>query len=131
MKFYVASSFRNVDIVRYVANQLINKGFIQTLDWTRYEAEISTIEQLKEIAQCEKNAVYEADFIIVILPAGKGSHIELGMAIGQAKKIYLYSPKDEVHDLATTSSFYHLDEVDTFTGTVEELIEYVCTRSTR
>lgn len=38
------------------------------------------MEELKETGRLEKNAVMEADFIIVLLPAGKGSHIEFGMA---------------------------------------------------
>ncbi len=33
-KFYVASSLKNIDTVRYVSNELINKGYIQTYDWT-------------------------------------------------------------------------------------------------
>nr|WP_028547529.1 hypothetical protein [Paenibacillus sp. UNC451MF] len=128
MKFYVASSFKNVDSVRYVTEQLIRKGFIYTYDWTRGK-EISTIEQLMEIGHQEKNAVFAADFIIVMLPAGKGSHIELGIAIGQAKKIYLYSPNEDVYNMDITSSFYHLEEIDLFIGSIDELIEYVSGRS--
>lgn len=80
-KFYVASSFKNIDTVRYVSNELINKGYIQTYDWTKNER-ASTIEDLKEIGRQERKAVMEADFIIVLLPAGKGSHIEFGIALG-------------------------------------------------
>ena len=67
----------------------------------------------------------EADFIIVILPAGKGSHIELGITLGLEKRIYLYSPNDEVNKFETTSTFYHLSEVHKCIGTIEELVEKV------
>jgi putative component of toxin-antitoxin plasmid stabilization module len=53
-----------------------------------------------------KNAVMETDFIIVLLPAGKGIHIELGIALGQGKRVYLYSPNDEVNKFETTSTFF-------------------------
>lgn len=41
-KFYVASSFKNIDTVRFISKQLINKGYIQTYDWTKNEG-VSTI----------------------------------------------------------------------------------------
>jgi hypothetical protein len=123
-KFYVASSFRNIDAVRYVSNALMNKGYIQAYDWTQNER-ASTVEDLKEIGQNERSAVLEADFIIVLLPAGKGSHIEFGIALGHGKRIFLYSPNDEVNRFETTSTFYHLSDVEKCIGTIDELIAAV------
>lgn len=120
-KFYVASSFKNIDMVRLVSKRLVEKGFIHTYDWTRNER-ASTIEALKEIGLEERNAVLAADCIIVLLPAGKGSHIEFGIALGQQKRIYLYSPNEDVNNLETTSTFYHLSAVKILTGTIDELI---------
>lgn len=124
--FYVASSFKNIDTVRYVSKQLINKGFVHTYDWTKNER-ASTFEDLREIGQQEKDAVMEADFIIVLLPAGKGSHIEFGIALGHGKRIYLHSPDDEVNRFETTSTFYQLPEVHKCIGSIKELIETVTT----
>lgn len=84
-KFYVASSFKNIDIVRFISMRLVENGFIYTYDWTKNER-TSTIEDLKEIGLLEKNAVLDANLVIVLLPAGKGSHIEFGIALGQGKK---------------------------------------------
>jgi hypothetical protein len=123
-KFYVASSFQNVDIVRFVSGQLKKMGYVHTYDWTKNKR-ASTIEDLKEIGQEEKIAVMAADFLIVLLPAGKGSHIELGIALGQGKKIYLYSDNNEVRNFEITSTFYHLPEVDIVIGTIDELLNKV------
>ncbi|MER2030635.1 MAG: group-specific protein [Solibacillus sp.] len=120
-KFYVASSFKNINTVRYVSNELINRGYIQTYDWTQNDRATS-VKELKEIGQQERNAVLESDFIIVLLPAGKGSHIEFGIALGQGKRIYLYSQNDEVNKFETTSTFYHLSEIEKCIGTIDELI---------
>ncbi|WP_348775056.1 group-specific protein [Psychrobacillus sp. NEAU-3TGS] len=106
MKFYIASSLKNIEQVRYVSKRLKNKGFIHTYDWTIND-NVTTLEELKVIGRKEKNAVIEADFVVVLLPAGKGSHIELGIAMGNDKKIYLYSPNNEVDNIETTSTFYH------------------------
>lgn len=125
-KFYVASSFKNIDKVRYVSEKLRNKGYIQTYDWTKNKR-ATTLENLKTIGQYEKQAVIEADFIVVLLPAGKGSHIEFGIALGQGKRIFLYSLSEEVE---TASTFYHLPEVEICTGTIDDLITLITGQST-
>lgn len=127
-KFYVASSFKNIETVRYVSQQLVKRGFIHTYDWTKNER-ASTFDDLKAIGIQEKNAVIESDFLIVLFPAGKGSHIELGIALGQGKRVYLYSPDDQINQFETTSTFYHLPEVEKCIGTIEELIERVVDRN--
>ena len=124
MKFYIASSLKNIDQVRYVSKRLIVKGFIHTYDWT-VNKNINTLEELKAIGQKEKNAILEADFVVVLLPAGKGSHIELGIAIGNGKKVYLYSENREVDNIETTSTFYHLPEIEKCFGTMDELIDII------
>lgn len=124
MKFYIASSFKNIDIVRYVSENLKNKGYIHTYDWTVNE-NITTLEELMVIGEKEKTAVIEADVVIVLLPAGKGSHIELGIAIGNGKKIYLYSPNNEIDNIETTSTFYHLPGIEKCFGTLDELVEII------
>ncbi|WP_174733285.1 group-specific protein [Mesobacillus harenae] len=124
MKFYIASSFQNKEEVRYVSGKLVNKGFIHTYDWTQNDR-ASTMEELETTGLEEKNAVMEADFIIILLPAGKGSHIELGIALGQSKKVFLYSPNEEVYNFKTTSTFYHLPEVEISIGSLDELVEVI------
>lgn len=65
-KFYVASSFRNLESVQYVSNHLKSRGYIQTYDWTQNakgkEEQTFTLEDLGDIGQKEKDGVFEADF---------------------------------------------------------------------
>ncbi|WP_306461623.1 hypothetical protein [Alkalicoccobacillus porphyridii] len=86
---------------------------------------MTSLAELGVLGQKEKTAVMEADFVIVLLPAGKGSHVELGIALVQGKKVYLYSPTDEVNNLETTSTFYQLVEVEIIIGTIKELLRKV------
>lgn len=123
-KFYIASSFKNIDSVRYVSEILVNKGYVLTYDWTKNER-ASSLDALIEIGQRELTGVKDEDFLIVLQPAGKGSHIELGIALGQGKTIFLYSPEKEIEDLKTTCTFYHLPEVKKCVGNLNELIELV------
>ena len=123
-KFYIASSFTNIDKVREVSSLLKNKGFIQTYDWTQNER-AATLKDLKIIGSKELLAVMEADFLIVLLPAGKGSHIEFGIALGQGKKIFLFSENHDLDNFETTSTFYHLENVEKISGMTEELVKRV------
>ncbi|MGG1631183.1 nucleoside 2-deoxyribosyltransferase [Rossellomorea sp. NRS-1567] len=124
MKFYVASSFHNIKQVRDVNERLKIKGYIHTYDWTQ-NGRASTLEELKKIGEEERQAIIESDLILVLLPGGKGSHVELGIALGLNKRVILYSPCNEVSDFDQTTTFYHLPEVEVCTGTVEELVDYV------
>lgn len=126
-KFYVASGFKNKQAVRSVSKCLKEKGFIQTYDWTANNR-ASEIKELKRIGLLEKKAVMDADFLIVLLPAGKGSHIELGIALGLEKPVYLYSPNDEVNHPDTTSTFYHLDNVHPYIGSLNAFIQTVLSK---
>lgn len=125
MKIYIASGFPNKEAVNYVSEKLMKTGCIQTYDWTKNDR-ASTLEDLKAIGEDEKNAILASDVDVILLPAGKGSHIELGIALGRGKKIFLYSADEKVNDFTTTSTFYHLPEVEQVIGTLDELVERVC-----
>ncbi len=128
-KFYVASSFRNIDAVRYVASRLVDSGHVHTYDWTNNTKEKGehslTLEDLKTIGENEKKAIMESDFIVVLLPGGKGTHIELGIAIGLGKRIFLYSPNRSIDSVETTSTFYHLPEVEKCYGSLDDLLKKI------
>lgn len=129
LKFYVASSFQNKEVVRVVSSKLKELGWQHTYDWTRNER-ADSIEALKRIGELEVKAVADSDVVIVILPGGKGSHIELGMAIAWQKKIFLYSPNLEAMNMTTTSTFYHVQGVRICEGSIENLIADVFNAST-
>ncbi len=85
MNFYIASSFQNKDLVRFVASKLKEIDWKHTYDWTQNERAVQK-EQLQKIGQAEKQAIQEADVFLLWLDGGYGSHIELGMAIALEKK---------------------------------------------
>lgn len=124
MKFYLASGFSNAPLVRYVSEQLKRKGYIHTYDWTQNDR-ASTVEDLQHIGQCEKDAIIESDLVVLLLPGGKGSHVELGIALGLQKRVILYSPGDEIDDFASTTTFYHLPEVEKCSGDIKDLLGYI------
>ena len=124
MKFYIASSFRNKKAVQELSARLTQHGGIHTYDWTQINR-ADTFEILREVGIRERNGVADSDLVLVMLPGGKGTHIELGMAIALGKRIILFDPEGEVMDLAATSTFYHLPGIEIFTGSTDGLIKMV------
>lgn len=124
MKFYIASSFGNVEQVRTLSRQLALKGWTHTYDWTQY-GRADSLEKLAELGSLEVNAVKAADVLVILLPAGKGSHTEFGIALGLGKTIYLYSPTNHIYDCDQTSTFYHVEGVHKFADEFEDFIEYL------
>ncbi|WP_449354817.1 hypothetical protein ACUL41_00360 [Virgibacillus natechei] len=57
---------------------------------------------------------------ILLLPAGKGSHVELGIALSLEKRVYIYSA--EQIEPTTASTFYFVDGVQRFNGEMDDFI---------
>ena len=124
IKYYIASSFNNIERVCEVATALNENGFIQTYDWTKNQR-ANTLEELMGIGEKEKQAVIESDFVIVLCPAGKGSHIEFGIALGLGKPVYLYSEHSDIFDFETTTTLYHVNGVRIFVGELSSFVGFL------
>ncbi|SDB94794.1 group-specific protein [Shouchella lonarensis] len=122
--FYIASSFRNRAQVQYVRDTLIDAGLSCTYDFTKH-GRATTMAQLKAIGEEEVKAVHLADMLIILLPAGKGSHVELGLAIAEQKAIYLHAPGGEALAPEVASTFYYLPIIHHCTGTLDEFVQVV------
>ena len=87
MKFYIGSGFKNVDRVRDLSNELKKLGWIHTYNWAEVEVGSETREELVTYSRLELAAIEDSDIVIIILPAGRGTHVELGYAMALGKKI--------------------------------------------
>ncbi|PKR83991.1 group-specific protein [Heyndrickxia camelliae] len=125
MRFYIASSFQNIEMVRELSSKLLENGFQQTYDWTQNDKTVGK-EELMRIGTKEKEAVTNCDLFILLLPGGKGSHTELGIALGTGvPKIYILNPDIENQENSLDTTFYHLPEVEIHCGEVREFINIV------
>ncbi len=125
MKFYIGSGFKNVELVNEFSKKLQNYGWEHTYNWAENLKENETIEDLIEYSKLEQKGIEEADAVIIILPAGRGTHIELGMAIALNKKIYLYSSQKEEFDIENTVNFYQLPNIDRIIGDTDYAIREI------
>ena len=111
MNFYIGSGMKNCELVKYYANVLEKNGWKQTYDWCKNINNDVSIEDMKLYAQKESQAIIDSDVVIILLPAGRGSHIELGMALALKKKIFLCSNTKEAFNIENTVAFYGLPNI--------------------
>ena len=70
-----------------VRDDLKKCGHDLTYDWTLHGSVKSVSkERLREVASLELDGVSEADFVVVLLPGGNGTHLELGFSIAREKE---------------------------------------------
>lgn len=70
--------------------------------------------------------VFDADRVIVLLPGGKGTHTELGMALAKNKKIIIHSKSPHSFSLCDeTVAFYHREDVFQLTCSLINIADVV------
>ncbi len=109
MKFYIATSLARAKDHNIVRDALVEQGHTLTYDWTTHgSVKCTTTENLKRVSQNELNGIKGADILIVLIPGGHGTHVELGAALASNKKIILLS-QDKKYFLPCedTCAFYH------------------------
>ncbi len=109
MKYYIATKLENHAEHNRVRDMMANLGHEITYDWTTHGAVWRKgIQCIREIASLETDGVTGADIIIVLWPGGRGTHIEMGIAIGARIPIVFISSVDGHHEAsAETCAFYH------------------------
>lgn len=127
MNFYISSRLRNIDQVRHMADRLQHNGWTHTCDWTYFDgSSADTPDSLRRIGEREFDGVKAADVVIVIAPQGRGTHIELGMAIALGKRAYLYHTDNSYFKCDdATCAFYWLPQVKRLTGQIDDAIEVI------
>lgn len=116
MKYYIASKLENHAEHNRVRDILNALGHELTYDWTHHGPVYrSGLNKVSEIALEETNGVRNADFVVVLWPGGRGTHVEMGIAIGMDKEVVFISD-NEAHHTATeeTCAFYHYPRVRRF-----------------
>lgn len=113
MKFYIATSLSRAVAHNTVRDTLKKWGHEISYDWTLHGSVKSVSkERLQEVALLELNGVSKADFVVVLLPGGNGTHLELGFAIAKEKKVFLHTEDSLAFELGPqTNAFYHHPDI--------------------
>ncbi len=125
MKIYIASGLENKERAAALVRHITQSGHTITYDWTQNGDVRNGGEMLMmQTAQSEVAAVMEAELVIVLLPGGRGTHTELGVALAtnENKKIWIWAEEDASFGAGSdTCVFYHLPHVSCISCSFEEL----------
>lgn len=125
MKFYVGSGMKNWKLVNYYAKLLKENGWEQTHDWVKNISDDISKDDMIKYASLESQGVADADVVIMLLPGGRGAHIELGMAMALNKKIFLCSTTNEEFSIENTVAFYELPKIIQLVGNAEDNVKKI------
>lgn len=89
-RVYIASRLERWFGVRRLRDALLKRGVAVTYDWTVHGSVQHLGEaRIAEVAEAEARGVIDADLVVVLLPGGRGTHTELGIAIGAEVPVVL------------------------------------------
>ncbi len=125
MNFYIGSGMKNCELVNYYSKILEENGWKHTYNWAKNVNGDETIEDLIEYSKLEQQGIIDADVVIILLPAGRGTHIELGMGLALNKKLFLCSETKEEFSVENTVNFYQLPNIIRLVGTADENINEI------
>lgn len=125
MKFYIGSSRKNSELVNCYVNALKNFGWEITYNWLENININETKKELKKIAIKEHQGIIDADVVIIILPAGIGTHVELGMALALNKKVFLCFKNEEDFNTQKMVAFYELPAIVNLVGDIKQNIQKI------
>ena len=109
MKYYIATKLENHAEHNRLRDLLNAEGHQCTYDWTHHGPVYgSGLERVREVAQHKTQGVLDAEYVFVLWPGGRGTHVELGVALAVGKNVILVSDVDGHHIASPeTCAFYH------------------------
>lgn len=116
---------KNCELVSRYAKLLIENGYEQTFDWVKNINGDKSIDDMIKYATFESQGIVDADIVIILLPGGRGSHVELGMALALNKKIFLCSVTEEDFNIENTVAFYELPKITKLIGNASDNVKKI------
>jgi nucleoside 2-deoxyribosyltransferase len=91
MKFYIATKLDRAMEHKAIGNALRAAGHELTYDWTAHgSVQERSVDLQQAVARAERIGVLDAEMVIGLLPGGRGTHVELGIAAGHGKPTILF-----------------------------------------
>ena len=104
-RFYLSTRRDRSAKVAPLLEALKAKGWERTFDWADREA--SSESEYGDLAVAEITGIREADVVIVILPGGRGTHVEIGVALAMGKPVILHAPNRKTLESPYPCAFHY------------------------
>ncbi len=131
-KIYIASGLKNYLRVLDLRDKLLKYDISLTYDWAdvfrvHMEEQIATgkiiEEDLEKIAITEYQGVVDCEAFLMIMPGGRGAHVELGLAYAMKKHIIILYDDGIVGELIAFHKLPGVERCKTEAGAIKRLLE--------
>jgi nucleoside 2-deoxyribosyltransferase len=89
-RFYLATRKDRSKEADALSDSLKAQGWERTFVWTAQDN--GSADEYREVALKELTGVRGSDVLVVLLPGGYGTHVEIGAAIALGKPVILHAP---------------------------------------
>ena len=103
--FYLATAKDRGEELTVLIDALKSRGWERTYAWTGEDE--GGPAQFADVAVKELKGVADADVLIVLLPAGRGTHVEIGAALALGKPVVLHSPNRDILEKPYPCAFHY------------------------
>jgi len=104
-RFYLSTQKdRNAEALPLL-EALKTRGWERTFDWA--DQEVSNEPEYAELAVAEIKGIRDADLVIVILPGGRGTHVEIGAALAMGKPVIIHAPNRKILETPYPCAFHY------------------------
>jgi hypothetical protein len=133
--FYVATGLERAEEAKALALELRALGLAPSYEWWQHgSVQDQGPDKIREVAMAEVDGVQAADLFVALLPGGRGTHTELGVAIacslaralnysGSSGTILLVGPTEDAS--GRTCAFYLHPHVEERFANVGELLAWL------
>lgn len=105
-RYYLSTRKDRASEAESLASALHVSGWERTYTWADLGKGVSSA-QFAEAAIAELKGVRDADVLIVLLPGGFGTHVEIGAALALSKPVILHAPDTETSDAPYPCIFHY------------------------
>lgn len=94
MNIYIATRLERAEEHQRLHGWLLSRGHWLTYDWTVHGnvRGHGALARIRDIGDAETRGVLDAGAVIALLPGGRGTHWECGIAVGACKPLFLWGP---------------------------------------
>src|SRR5271166_1321617 len=103
--FYLSTKKDRLDQATPLLDALKANGWKQTFAWS--DRGTQSHSGYADVALAELAGVREADVLIVLLPGGFGTHVEIGAALALEKPVILHAPDQKTLETPYRCIFHH------------------------
>ena len=106
-RVYIATSLDNAAAHNALRDALEPLGISVSYDWTAHGSVSGQgAARLEQVAIAELRGIAEADLVVVLLPGRRGTHVEIGAALGRGVPLLLLDTTGDVFDADKQCAFY-------------------------